>query len=262
MKTLGILAAMFVASGMIASAQGQHPTPQVQGGNTTVGKALEPKSNSKLEIIGGDTYDWKKVKPKDTPLKAKIKIINTGTDMLKISDVHPGCGCTAAPIDKKELMPLTDTATIEVSLNLGQSTGPLTKNITITSNDPTSPNKVLYLKADVIREVNIAPTPYFAFTNMTVGKTSEASVRFENNSDKDVTINEVSATNGIEVNIKPGTVVKSKTQIEVTARVTPKDKGYFTATAKILTSHPDYATIDLTAYGSVKEADVATPPAK
>ena len=30
----------------------------------------------KLTIIGGDTHDWGKVKPKDDPLKATIKIKN------------------------------------------------------------------------------------------------------------------------------------------------------------------------------------------
>ena len=263
MKKVGILAAMLVASTFAGMAQSQHPAPVIQNvGTEGMPKALEPKSNSKLEIIGGDTFDWKKVKPKDTPLKAKIKIINTGTDVLKISEVRPGCGCTAAPIDKKELKPMTDTATIEVSLNLGTSSGPMSKNITITSNDGTSPNKVLYLKADVIREISITPSPYFAYRDMTVGKPSEASVRIENNSDKDLTINEATATNGIELSIKTGTVIKSKTQLEVIARVTPKDKGYFSATAKITTSHPDYATIDMTAYGNVKEADVVAPAAK
>ena len=261
MKKVGILAAMLVASTFAGMAQGQHATLVIQNeGSASMTKPLEPKSNSKIEIIGGDTFDWKKVKPKDTPLKANIRIINTGTDVLKISEVRPGCGCTAAPIDKKELRPMTDTATIEVSLNLGNTNGPMSKSITITSNDATSPNKILYLKADVIREINITPSPYFAFSNMTVGKTSEASVRLENNSDKDLIINEATATNGIEINVKPGTVVKSKTVLEVIARVTPKDKGYFTATAKISTSHPDYTTIDMTAYGSVKEANAVVAP--
>ena len=263
MKKLGILATLFVASFMIGSAQSQHPTPVIEGGESEpFGKTLAPRSNSKLEIIGGDTFDWKKVKPKDTPIKTKIKIINTGTDVLSISDVRPGCSCTAAPLDKKELRPMIDTATMEVSINLGATNGPLSKTITITSNDGTSPNKVLTLKADVVRDINITPSPYFAFRDMTVGKPSEASVRLENNTDEDLILGESTASNGIELNIKKGTVVKRKTQMEVIARITPKDKGYFSATAKILTSNPDYATIDMTAYGNVKEADVAPPAAK
>jgi hypothetical protein len=295
MKNFGILAAVLVASCVVGSAQNKPknvtvgktitpnvstgtgvtvqpgsngqgtavavpPKPTIVSGGENPATAAQPNVNAKLEIIGGDTYDWKKVKPKDTPLKAKIQIINKGTELLKISEVRPGCGCTAAPIDKKELKPMTDTATIEVSLNLGTSSGPLSKSITITSNDGTSPNKVLYLKADVIREINITPSPYFAFSNMSVGKTSEATVRLENNSDKDLVIKEATATNGIEINVKPGTTIKSKTTLEVMARVTPKDKGYFTASAKILTSHPDYETIDMTAYGNVKGADAIVAP--
>lgn len=55
----------------------------------------------KISIQGGDTQDWGKVKPKDSPLKASIKITNEGSEELKISDVRPGCGCTTAPLDKK-----------------------------------------------------------------------------------------------------------------------------------------------------------------
>ena len=97
---------------------------------------------------------------------------------------------------------------------------------------------------------------------MVVGKVAEASVRIENNSLQDLVIQETTLSNGIELNIKTGTIIKSKTQLEVVARVTPKEKGYFTATAKIATSNPDYASIDMTAYGNVKEAEVSTPSAK
>jgi len=57
-------------------------------------------SQQKLEVIGCNNYDWGTTYPKDSPLKVKIKIKNSGNDILKIYEVKPACGCTTAPLDK------------------------------------------------------------------------------------------------------------------------------------------------------------------
>ena len=56
-----------------------------------------------MEIIGGDTYNWGKVKPGKNPLKATILVRNIGNEELHITQVRPGCGCTTAPLDKDKL---------------------------------------------------------------------------------------------------------------------------------------------------------------
>ncbi len=235
MKTVSFIAAAFLAAASIAVAQ------------------------PKIEIVGGDTHDWGKVKAKDTPLKTVVQIKNVGDQVLNITDVHPGCGCTkTADLDKKELKP-GEIAKTEISLNLGASNGPITKSVSITSNDPVSPSKILMLKADVTRDLNIAPSPYFAFSGLTVGTPATATVHLQNNSSEDVTIGEITTTNGLTLNIKKGLVIKKGGEAEVAASIVPKEKGYFTATCKIATSNADYASIDLTAYGDVKETAAPAP---
>ncbi|MFM7339494.1 MAG: DUF1573 domain-containing protein, partial [Bacteroidota bacterium] len=160
----------------------------------------------KLTIIGGDTHDWGKVKPKDDPLKATIKIKNEGNELLKISDVRPGCGCTTAPLDKKELNP-GEIASMDVTLKLGATSGMMTKSITINSNDPQSATKVLYLKADVVRPIQILPTQYFSFGEMTVGTKSEAKLIIKNTSTQDIVLSDFESLAGITLNLtKPTTI--------------------------------------------------------
>lgn len=229
MKQVSLFAAIFMAAAAIATAQ------------------------PKIEIVGGDTHDWGKVKAKDTPLKTVVQIRNAGDQVLNITDVRPGCGCTkSAELDKKELKP-GEIGKTEISLNLGTSSGQISKSVSITSNDPAVPTKVLTLKADITRDINITPSPYFAFSGLTVGTPAKATVRLQNNSQSDVTIGEITTTNGLTLSIQKGAVIKKGSELEVSASATPKDKGYFTATCKIATSNPDYPTIDLTAYGDVKE---------
>ncbi len=234
MKQVSLFAAIFIAAAAIATAQ------------------------PKIEIVGGDTHDWGKVKAKDTPLKTVVQIRNAGDQVLNITDVRPGCGCTkSAELDKKELKP-GEIGKTEISLNLGTSSGHISKSVSITSNDPAVPTKILTLKADITRDINIAPSPYFAFSGLTVGTPAKATVRLQNNSQSDVTIGDITTTNGMVLNIKKGEVIKKGTELEVSASITPKEKGYYTSTCKIATSNPDYATIDITAYGDVKEGFTTT----
>ncbi len=91
----------------------------------------------KIEIVGGDTYDWGTVKRTDDPLRAKIKIKNVGTEVLKITEVKPGCGCTTAPLDKNELKP-GEEASLDVTLRITGYQGNVTKKC---QNSLERPNK-------------------------------------------------------------------------------------------------------------------------
>ena len=209
----------------------------------------------KLIIQGGDTHDWGKVKPKDDPLKATVKIVNEGNEMLKITDVRPGCGCTTAPLDKKELNP-GETASMDITLKLGAASGLLTKSITITSNDPNNGTKVLYLKADVVRPIQILPTQYLSFGELTVGAKGEAKLVIRNTSTQDIILSDFESLSGITINLTKPTTIPGGGEVELVAKVTPKEKGYFNGSVKMKTNHPDFPTLDIIAYGNVKPSVV------
>lgn len=219
----------------------------------------------KMEIVGGNTYNWGNVNAKQTPLQATVKIVNKGNEVLNVTGVKPGCGCTAAPIDKDKLSP-GDTATVKVSLNVGASSGDLTKSITITSNDPTASTVIYSLKANIIRAVQILPSQYFVFTGMTPGQKSSANVSIKNNSDKEITLSDFEATNGLTIDWKQNKTLKAGEQAQVTATYIPEKAGYFNSTVKMKTTHPDFPTLEIMAYGNVEgpktaaPATTATPP--
>src|SRR5687768_6438622 len=50
-------------------------------------------AQGKVEVVGGDRYDWGRVAPGN--LTATIVVRNAGTGVLNISRVQPGCGCTS-----------------------------------------------------------------------------------------------------------------------------------------------------------------------
>lgn len=208
----------------------------------------------KIEIVGGDSYDWGTVKANQDPLKAKIKIKNAGNEVLKITEVKPGCGCTTAPLDKNELKP-GEEATLDVTLRIAGYQGNVTKSVRIASNDPANPNKYLYLKANIFVPISVKPTTYFAFNEMTVGKEATAKVTITNNTDETITITpEQVVPENMNVNIPKKLVLKGGESFEVVAKVIPDKKGYFNCSIKLKTSYPDQKEIFIPGYGNVKES--------
>lgn len=208
----------------------------------------------KIEIVGGDSYDWGTVKATQDPLKAKIKIKNAGNEVLKITEVKPGCGCTTAPLDKNELKP-GEEATLDVTLRISGYQGNVTKSVRIASNDPTNPNKYLYLKANIFVPISIKPTTYFAFNEMTVGQEATAKVTITNNTNETITITpEQVVPENMNVNIPKKLVLKGGESFEVVAKVIPDKKGYFNCSIKLHTNYPDQKEIFIPGYGNVKES--------
>ncbi len=208
----------------------------------------------KIEVVGGDTYNWGTVKPADNPLKATVVIKNAGTEDLNITNVKPGCGCTTAPISKNNLAP-GDTASLSITLNISGNSSAVTKSINISSNDPKSPNKYLYIKADIYTPLHIKPTQYFTFNDMQVGVKKDAALKVKNNSDHSITLSDFkTSTNTVTLNIMGTKILKPGEEFDIIATATPDKVGYFNTSVKFKTNDPDMKEVSLTAYGNVKES--------
>lgn len=209
----------------------------------------------KIEIVGGETFDWGKVKPpKEGYLEATIKIKNTGTELLKLTEIRPGCGCTKTDPDKTELKP-GEVSTMGVKLNIGpMQSGPLTKSITVRSTAQGADSvKYLFLKADVVRALALAPSIYFSFSDLKVGQESTAKLELMNNDSQPITISDFVTDNGLVLNLTSKTVIKPGEKVELVAKAIPQAKGSYQATLTFKTSHPDHPTMEVKAYGMVME---------
>lgn len=125
----------------------------------------------RLEIVGGDTYDWGKVTP--GRLTATVKVRNAGNAELRISDVHASCGCTVASIDRTRLAP-GETASMSVALDATTRSGTVVKKVSIASNDSTDPFRPLYVKAQIFRSLVLSPLGVMTFADGVVGAESAA----------------------------------------------------------------------------------------
>ena len=89
-------------------------------------------------------HDFGKI-PQGKPVYYTFEILNTGTQPLKLDDVHAACGCTTPEWSRDEIAPGA-TANIKVGYNAA-SEGGFDKVVTITYN--TNQSKILKIKGTV-----------------------------------------------------------------------------------------------------------------
>ncbi|TAL68034.1 MAG: DUF1573 domain-containing protein [Bacteroidetes bacterium] len=218
-------------------------------------------SQPKLKIEGGDTYNWGNVKVKDSPLKAKVKLYNVGTDSLKILTVKPTCGCTTAPLDKNVLLP-GDSATLDIKLNIGDVAGPMHKAININTNDPSKPNSVLNLRAEVDVPITFYPSKFFAFGQMYVGEEAKRSVKMINKTNQKIMLKDIDVQpKDIKVNIEDGDILPPNGEIEIIATTTPEKVGTFSCRLTFKTDHPDMPEVNLSGWGTINLEKPKNPAA-
>ena len=211
----------------------------------------------KLEIVGGETYDWGKVEVKDNPLKmvtldAAVKLKNVGNQELIIDTVKVGCGCTHPTLEKKNLKP-GETTTLGIGLNVALQSGEIFKNLTIFANDEGSKNgRIMYLKANIFRPLTVNPQS-MNFNEVLPGEVAHSYTTFKNNDTKPFTISRLLATKGVKLEkTGPFTIAPGDT-LHIDASYTAKEKGYWNAILLVETDSPDYAPFELSAYGNVKD---------
>ncbi len=115
------------------------------------------------------------------PLQHTFKITNAGDAPLEITRVKPSCGCTIAGNYPKTLAP-GESGDFPFSMASTKLRGHFEKSVTISSNDPVTPDLRLKLKGEVKRYVEVTP-PSANFARITSQETYERIVNITNNTD-------------------------------------------------------------------------------
>lgn len=111
----------------------------------TASKPVEVKV-PKLKL-STNQHDFGKVE-EGKLVEVKIGLHNTGKGVLEITEVKSSCGCTAALVSSKKLNP-GEKGNIRIELDTANREGSFTRTVTIYSNDPTAPNQVITLSANI-----------------------------------------------------------------------------------------------------------------
>lgn len=218
----------------------------------------------KLEVSGGNVHDWGTVTIKDSPLKTDLVIKNAGTGTLFIYDVHPTCGCTTAPVSKKELG-AGDTTIVHLTMTVSSASGYVSKALKIKTNDTTTPELYYTLKANVYRPLEVKPTAsYFSFNDLFINENATAKLFIKNTTKKPITIRlddyspkGTDKDAGIfKVNLNTPVTIKAGEEFELIGVYKSFKLGQISGFAKIKTDCEDMPEILLYTYGTTKESAI------
>ncbi|MCL2040344.1 MAG: DUF1573 domain-containing protein [Bacteroidetes bacterium] len=217
----------------------------------------------KFVIVGGDGYDWGKVSPADSPLKATVTFKNEGNEKLVISKVKPGCGCTAAKPEKDTLEP-GDTTTMSIELRISGS-GLQHKTIDIETNDPDKKITKYKLTCDLVRDIIIKPGEHISFRgeHVIVGKEILETFFIKNNSDKPIKFYDLQvAPDMIKLSLPTDFILKPGEEKEATAKWTPTESNQqFNGQIIIKTDSNNSPTITIGMHGHAMINPMSNEPA-
>lgn len=102
------------------------------------------------------TYDFGKIKEEGGKVTGRFIFTNVGNEPLELTNVRPGCGCTAANYSKGAIAP-GEQGFIEATYNPYNRPGAFNKNIRVTTNEPkflenekATPH-MIFIKGEVIK---------------------------------------------------------------------------------------------------------------
>ena len=118
-------------------------------GNVIMNSSEDSKGNSAIIHFPETQHDFGEVQEGKT-VEYEFNFDNSGNSTLKIGDIKTSCGCTAALVSKKDLAP-GEKGTLNVKLNTANRSGKMSRTITVSSNDPKNPKKVLTVYVDILQ---------------------------------------------------------------------------------------------------------------
>lgn len=247
---LVLLLGVFAAAGQTATST---PTQ-----NPATGNGAEAKTNALGPRITFATteHDFGRAESGEQ-VKYTYVFTNTGDATLEITGVH-ACGCITPDFTRKTEP--GQTGTVPISFNSSAYGGPVTKAITVTCNDKTSPTKVLMFRGTVWKTIDVNPS-IVMFDGLNVeSPAATRTVTIKNNMEEPLTISEPESQNqAFKAELK--TITPGKEFQLVLSTVPPLKEGNTTARFALKTSSAKMKEIDVTAFANnVQPVVMVTPP--
>lgn len=192
-------------------------------------------------------------------VKHEFVFTNTGDATLEISSVVPGCGCTTAGKWDKRVEP-GKTGVVPLQFNSANFGGDISKEATVSCNDPSHARVVLHLKGNVWKALDITP-PMVVFNVSTENDAQQTqTMRIVNNLTNDVLVWDAQCKmDGFTMELRTNSPGKEY-QLKVTANP-PFKRGTIMAPITLKTSVKNMEMVNVAAY-TVLQPQVQVNPSQ
>lgn len=178
--------------------------------------------------------------------KHEFVFTNTGDATLELASVVPGCGCTTAGKWDRRVEP-GKTGVVPLQFNSANFGGDISKQATVSCNDPSQPRVVLHLKGNVWKALEITPPMVVFNVSSDVDPQQTQTIRIVNNLTNAVSVWDVQCKmDGFTAELKTNSPGKEY-QLKVTANP-PFKRGTIMAPMTLKTSIKNMETINVAAY--------------
>jgi hypothetical protein len=241
---------MLAGTSLVVRAQPAPATPPAAPGTNSLGPRIE---------FANKEPNFGRVRKGDM-VKYTYNFTNTGDQVLHVSNVAPGCGCTRAGDWTKEVEP-GKAGVIPIQLNTANFQGDVTKFVTVTCDDKSVPNGSiqLVLKGNIWVPIEVNPQ----FLNFQVAADAvggSGTVSITNHTEEPLYVFDPQCSN-------PGFGIERKTNAPgrgyqvVISRTPPLTPGVTQAQITLKTSWTNPPTLSITAWANV-QAPVTVLPAQ
>ena len=179
---------------LVSSAFAQQPTPATEQAAPAKAPAAKVAEGPKPVIdIAKKILDFGTVSKGDK-IKATFEVHNAGDAALEISQVRPTCGCTVASFD--HTVAPGGTGKVNAEVDTTGFSGPISKAVLVFSNDPTTPQVNLVIKAEVKAFIEVMPRPLVLFRSVIQGEAATEKVTLLSADGSDFKVTGVNASGG------------------------------------------------------------------
>ena len=233
------------------------PTALADGSAPVPSQANIPDSHHGPRIqFESAVFDFGRINSGESVTHAFV-FTNTGDQVLEITRVQPGCGCTTAGSWDKRVEPGA-RGSIPLQFNSAGFSGRVTKTATVHCNDQSHSNVVLQLTGTIWRPIETTPS-LVMFTYGEEEQTRQTkSVRIVNNLEAPVELSDLACTNAsfkaVLETVKPG----HEFLLHVTA-LPPFPPRSTVATIRVATSTEKCPFLQVTAYAVVQPVVAVSP---
>jgi len=182
---MSFLVALSVAA---ADTKAKKPTTAKKSGTTAAAKEEKAPRLTIVEPV----KEFGTV-PKGEKLDWSFLVKNTGTSDLEIIAARPGCGCTVADFDK--VVKPGETGKVTAHVDTTAFAGPISKTVTLETNDPSTPAAQLTIHAIVQPFVEAYPAGFVRF-QILQGDTDTQSVILYSDEDEPFEIKNIEVPSG------------------------------------------------------------------
>ena len=183
-------------------------------------------------------HDFGVIKEENGKVKCRFNFTNVGDDTLKITSVKPGCGCTTASWTKTPVAP-KGSGVVDAEFDPAKRPGIFSKNIAVTTNDPTQQFVNLALKGNVMPKEQISSDVFpvvagnlrlkssqFNFGNIKNNEVRNDTLRIINNWKKAMTFEVKDLTTPITAKVVPSELKPGKEGLIIVSYDASKRNDY------------------------------------